>query len=189
MITKNFKPFKDANLRFGYHDDDIWSGNKPLSINRTVVKKYVITVPRYKWDFNFGDCEYSYLPEGLRIYKCYLDLCDHWHIEITSSGSDYWITFSRLTDEQCIKYDLVCCPNDPDMTYNRTDKIAVYNGNESHKKQYLTPTVEQREMIENIILMKVEDCFIWNEIIQPFLIDMYKKYSKGNLEFSKINKK
>lgn len=44
-------------------------------------------------------------------------------------------------------------------------------------------------MIENIILMKVEDCFIWNEIIQPFLIDMYKGYSKENLEFSKINKK
>lgn len=188
MITRIFEPDFDSNIRFGYHDDQTWKGNEPLSINKSIVEKYV-TVPRYKYDFSFGNCEYSFLPDGLRIYSCSLDLCDSWSIDITSSGSDYWITFSRLTNRQCIEYNLVYNPSNPDVLYNRTDKIAVYKGYESYKKQYLTPTVEQRDVIESIILMKVEDCFIWNEIIQPFLIDMYKKYSKGNLEFSKINKK
>lgn len=182
MITKNFYP-NYGNLRFDYHDDQIWKGNQPLIINRTIVEKYV-TVPRYKYSFNFGDCEYSILDDGLHIYKCYLSLCDGWHIDITSSNSDYWISFNRITHEQCIDYRLLFKNFD-----KLTDKMAIYKAIQVTPREYLTPTVEQREMIENIILMEVKDCFIWNEIIQPFLIDMYKKYSKGNLEFSEINKK
>lgn len=187
MITRNFEPNYDSNIRSGYHNDETWKGNEPLSIHKSIVEKYV-TVPRYKYDFSFGYCEYSHLPDGLHIYQCSLDLCDGWNINITSSGSDYWIVFSRLTCGQCIEYYLVYNPANPDMTYNHTDKIAVYKAIQITPREYLIPTVEQREMIESIILMEVKDCFIWNEIIRPFLIEMYKEYSKGNLEFSRINK-
>lgn len=53
MITKIFEPDFDSNIRFGYHDNQTWKRNEPLSINKSIVEKYV-TVPRYKYDFSFG---------------------------------------------------------------------------------------------------------------------------------------
>ncbi|WP_300077862.1 hypothetical protein [uncultured Thomasclavelia sp.] len=38
MITKNFHPNYDGNMRFAYHDDQIWKGNRPFLMD--MYKKY-----------------------------------------------------------------------------------------------------------------------------------------------------
>lgn len=172
MITKNFIPFYNSRVRFGYHnDDEVWKGNTPLGKvekwngisvveKNTMSKKDLI-----RYDFNFGHCILFEDDEtkDLRILNAQLSICDGWNlvIFIPLGSTDYHIVLDRITHEQCIQYKMI------------ENQIKVWGATRYTQDEWKTPDDKQHELIENIVNMQVDDCKIW-EIIQKILRDKFK---------------
>lgn len=174
MIIKNFRPKYIANnFRWDYlKDNDIWQGNKPLRIDKRcggigVFDKSGKLKDLIRYDFNFGQCVLFEDDDGkIKILKCSVFINDGWRIFISIPLGlvklrEYGIWLDRLTSSMCVVYDL------------SKNKIKKCNATKFSTTPYENPTIDDLQVIKNIINMKVDNCYIWN-IIQSILLENFK---------------
>lgn len=174
MITKNFKPGYDSFFRFDYHsDDEVWKGNKPLRTHKSWHGIHVLEEDKktfkdlIRYEFSFGVCilyEGNFTKE-LRILNAEIKLCDGWEIFICEPlySNEYYISISRLTHKTCIKYEMI------------ENRITVYKAINSYLAKWEKLNDEQKEMIERMINIEVEDCYIWEIISNILKTEYYKR--------------